>query len=232
MSRSLNIPETDKLIWDSVIETHKNSSTLKEEVKWKILEESGAPLSKTEAEIKTLERQMKHLQKVLVQAKESQADLLLNNASGKIKAEIYKIALEKSDEEIHNLEVKIANTQLQIKGDNESRKWVDWLKVFGQLVDRKKALSDEEKKQYLTGLIEVIKVKYDKKKNEHELSIQFQLPIVGDGIKYTNPANKKEGYKIKKGKKTSTVIVKKKDPRWSKTQTKVTPLRKHSVTVE
>lgn len=232
MSRSLNIPETDKLVWESVIETHKNSSILKEEVKWKILEESGAPLSKTEAELKTLERQIKHLQKVLVQAKESQADLLLNNASGKVKAEIYKIALEKSDEEIHNLEVKIANTQLQLKGGNENRKWVDWLKVFGQSLDRKKILSDEKKKQYLTGLIELIKVKYDEKKNEHELSIQFQLPIVGDGIQYKNPAKKKEGYKIKKGKQTSTVMVKKKDPRWSKTQTKVTPLRKQSVTVE
>jgi hypothetical protein len=97
---------------------------------------------------------------------------------------------------------------------------------------RKKELSDEQKKQYLTGLIELIKVKYDEKKNEHELSIQFQLPIVGDGIQWKNPAKKKEGYKIKKGKQTSTLVVKKKDPRWSKTPTKVTPLRKQSVTVE
>ena len=232
MSRSLNIPETDKLVWDSVIEAHKNSSILKEEVKWKILEESGAPVAKSEAELKTLERQIKHLQKVLLQTKESQAELLLNNASGKVKAEIYKIALGRSDEEIHNLEIKIANIQLQLKGGNENKKWVNWLKVFGQTLDRKKELSDEQKKEYLTGLIEVIKVKYDQKKNEHELSIQFQLPIVGDGIQWKNPAKKKEGYKIKKGKQTSTVMVKKKDPRWSKTQTKVTPLRKQSVTVE
>ncbi len=232
MSRSLNIPETDRLVWDSVIETHKNSSILKEEVKWKILEESGAPITKSEAELKTLERQIKHLQKVLLQAKESQAELLLNNASGKVKAEIYKIALERSDEEIHNLEVKIANIQLQLKGGNESKKWVDWLKIFGQNLDSKKELSEDQKKQYLTGLIEVIKVKYDQKKNEHELSIQFQLPIVGDGIQWKNPAKKKEGYKIRKGKQISTVVVKKKDPRWSKTQTKVTPQRKQSVTVE
>ena len=32
MSRSLNIPETDKLVWDSVIDVHKKSSILKEEV--------------------------------------------------------------------------------------------------------------------------------------------------------------------------------------------------------
>lgn len=232
MSRSLNIPETDKLVWESVIETHRSSSILKEEVKWKILEESGVPVTKSEAELKTLERQIKHLQKILIQAKESQAELLLNNASGKVKAEIYKIALEKSDEEIHNLDVKIANIQLQLKGGNENRKWVDWLKVFGQTLDGKKTLSDEEKKQYLTGLVEAIKVKYDEKKNEHELSIQFQLPIVGDGIQWKNPAKKKEGYKVKKGKQTTTLVVKKKDPRWSKTPTEVTPLRKQSVTVE
>ena len=142
------------------------------------------------------------------------------------------LALVRSNEEIHNLEVKIANLQLQLKGGNESRKWVNWLKDFGQDLNRKKELGDEERKQYLTGLIEEIKVKYDEKKNEHELSIQFQLPIVGDGINWKNPAKKKEGYKIKKGKQTSTLVVKKKDPRWSKTPTKVTPLRKQSVTVE
>jgi DNA invertase Pin-like site-specific DNA recombinase len=210
MSRSLNISVTDSLVWESVIETHKNSSILKEEVKWKILAESGVPVAKSEAELKTLERQINHLQKVLLQAKGSQAELLLNNASGRVKAEIYKIALERSDEEIHNLEVKIANIQLQLRGGNESRKWVDWLKIFGQTLDRKKELTEEQKKQYLTGLIEVIKVKYDQKKNEHELSIQFQLPIVGDGIQWKNPSKKKDGYKIKKGRQTSTVMVKKK----------------------
>jgi DNA invertase Pin-like site-specific DNA recombinase len=232
MSRSLNIPETDKLVWDSVIDVHKKSSILKEEVKWKILEESGAPLAKSEAELKTIERQIKHQQKVLVQTKESQAELLLNHTTGKIKAEIYNLALVRSNEEIHNLEVKIANLQLQLKGGNESRKWVNWLQDFGQFLDRKKELGEEEKKQYLTGLIEVIKVKYDEKKNLHELSIQFQLPIVGDGIQWKNLANKKEGYKIKKGKQITSVTVQKKDPRWSKSSSKVTPQRKQSVTVE
>jgi hypothetical protein len=216
MSRSLNIPETDKLVWDSVIDVHKKSSILKEEVKWKILEESGVPLAKSEAELKAIERQIKHQQKVLIQTKESQAELLLNHASGKIKTEIYNLALTRSNEEIHNLEVKIANLQLQRKGGNESQKWVNWLKDFGQSLDRKKELSDEERKQYLTGLIEVIKVKYDEKKNQHELSIQFQLPIVGDGIQWKNQANKKEGYKIKKGKQVTSLTVQKKDPRWSK----------------
>lgn len=232
MARSLNIPETDRLVWESAIEIHKNSSILKEEVKWKILEENGAPLAKSEADLKTIERQIKHQQKVLIQTKESQAELLLNHASGKIKTEIYNLALSRSNEEIHNLEVRIANLQLQLKGGNESKKWVNWLKIFGQSLDGKKELTDDQKKQYLAGLIKVIEVKYDQEKNEHELSIEFDLPIVKDGIQWINPNSRKEGYKIKKGKKVTLLTVQKKDPRWSKSPIKVTPQRKQSVTVE
>lgn len=228
LTRSLNIPETDQLVWDTVIAAHKNSNLLKEEVKWKILEENNAPLARNEADLKLLDRQLKQLQKSLILAKEAQASLLVGKTSGSIKPDIFEMALNKSNDEIHNLEVRIANVQLQIKGGSESKKWVDWLKIFGKTLDQKKLMSDEMKKQYLSGLLEVIKVKYDKAKNEHELSLQFLLPIIGDGLVWNNPKNHKEGYEVKRGKKTTKVIVKKKDPRWAK----VTPLRKHSVTVE
>jgi DNA invertase Pin-like site-specific DNA recombinase len=216
MSRSLNIPETDRLVWDAVIHTHKTSTILKEEVKWKILEEAGAPLARDQEELKVLDRQLKQFEKMMKQLKESQANLLLAQNSGEIKADVYKIALEKSREQIHNLEIKIANTQLQIKGGNDNKKWVDWLKIHGQNLDKKKSLSDIEKKQYLMGLIDKMSVKYDKDKNLHEVAIKFKLPVVGDSVIWKNPENHKEGYKVKKGKLTKSVVVKKKDPRWAK----------------
>jgi len=216
MSRSLNISETDRLVWDAVIDTHKTSTILKEEVKWKILEEAGAPLARDQEELKALDRQLKQFEKMMKQLKESQANLLLAQNSGEIKADVYKIALEKSREQIHNLEIKIANTQLQIKGGNDNKKWVDWLKIHGQNLDKKKNLSDIEKKQYLMGLIDKISVKYDKDKNLHEVAIKFKLPVVGDSVIWKNPENHKEGYKVKKGKLTKSVVVKKKDPRWAK----------------
>lgn len=223
MSRSLNIPETDELVWNAVIEAHKTSSILKEEVKWKILEETGAPLARNEAEVKVLERQLKQFQKLLGQTKESQADLLLRNTSGEIKSDIYKIALGRSNENIHDLEIKIANTQLQLKGGNDNKKWVDWLKIFGHTLDNKKSLPEEDKKLYLSGLIEKITVNYDKANNEHEVAIKFRLPIIADGVIWKNPANHKEGYKLKRGRLTKNVVVKKKDRRWSMAQTILTP---------
>ncbi|MEY2662151.1 MAG: hypothetical protein RIQ35_468 [Pseudomonadota bacterium] len=228
MERSLNIPETDQLVFQTVTDIHKESSTLKEEVKWKILKENNAPLAKTEEDIKLLERNLKKQQKELDNAKQAQADLVLSHHSGEIKADIYKRAFQNSKDRVNELEVLIANTQLQLKGNVENKKWVDWVKLYGQQITNKKELSDEEKKAYLAGLIETISVKYIKDKGEHELTIQFNLPIVKDSVKWNDPENRRKGYKVIKGKRTTTLQVKKKDPRW----TKVTPERNNSVTVE
>lgn len=228
MERSLNIPETDQLVFQTVTDIHKESSTLKEEVKWKILKENNAPLAKTEEDIKLLERNLKKQQKELDNAKQAQADLVLSHHSGEIKVDIYKRAFQNSKDRVNELEVLIANTQLQLKGNVDNKKWVDWVKLYGQQITNKRELSDEEKKAYLAGLIETISVKYIKAKNEHELTVQFNLPIVKDSVKWNDPENRRKGYKVIKGKRTTTLQVKKKDPRW----TKVTPERNNSVTVE
>ena len=229
MERSLNIPETDQLVWDTVLDIHRKSSVLKEEVKWKILEEYGVPAKHSEAELKVLERQLKQLEKQLKVTKEGQAELVVNHSTGQIKPDVYELALKRSAEYLHDLEVKIANLQLQLKGGDDNRKWFDWLKVFGQRLDEKNDLTNEEKKQYLTGLIKSITVKYDRAKNQHDLQIKFQLPIVGDGIVWNDPKKKGLGYTLKRGKRSKMVVFKKKAGRGVKL---ITPLRNQSVTVE
>ena len=173
---------------------------------------------------------IKHLQKSIDGAKNAQAGLLLSYTNKEIKVDVYKIALENSNENIHNLEVKLANLQLQLKVGGDTQKWVDWYKIFGEMVDKKKEMTDEERKSYLSGLIEKITVWYDSEPKEHRLELKFLLPIVGDGIAWKNPKRRSEGYKLKKGKDITTVRIKKKDP-LSRSK-KVAPQRNHSVTVE
>jgi len=230
MERSLNIPETDDLVWNTVLDIHRKSSFLKEQVKSQILEDHGAPVHRTEQDLKMLENQIKHTQKQVEQSKNAQAELLLSYTNRDIKKDVYEIALNNSKQNLHNLEVKLANLQLQLKGGGESRKWVDWLKIFGETVDSKKQLTDEERKSYLSGLVEKITVHYNPELKEHQLELKFQLPIVGDGVVWKNKDRRSEGYKLKKGKQTTSVEIKKKDPR-SKS-VKLTPQRNHSVTVE
>jgi len=228
MERSLNIPVTDQLVFQTVTDIHKESSILREEVKWKILKENNAPLAKTDEDIMLLERTLKKQEKELDNAKQAQAELVLSHHSGEIKADIYKMAFQNSKDRVNTLEVLIANTQLQLKGNVDNKKWVDWVKLYGQQITNKKELSNEEKKTYLAGLIETISVKYIKVENEHELTIQFNLAIVKDSVKWNDPENRRKGYKVIKGKRTTTIQVKKKDPRWIK----MTPERNDSVTVE
>ncbi len=230
MERSLNIPETDDLVWNTVLEIHRKSSFLKDQVKSLILEDHGAPVHRTEQDLKMLENQIKHTKKQVEQSKNAQAELLLSYTNRDIKKDVYEIALNNSNQNLHNLEVKLANLQLQLKGGGESRKWVDWLRIFGETVDSKKQLLDEERKSYLSGLVEKITVHYNPDLKEHQLELKFQLPVVGDGVVWKNKDRKSEGYKLKKGKQTISVEIKKKDPR--SRSVKLTPQRNHSVTVE
>lgn len=50
------------------------------------------------------------------------------------------------------------------------------------------------------------KLKYLDKQN-HELTVKFAFPCVGDRLKYNNPDRKSDGYKIHGGRKSKKVTV-------------------------
>ncbi len=232
MSRALNIPATDKLVWEAVLSIHKESSLLREEVKWKILKEEGAPLAQTDVDTKEIERNITKVKKQLVAAKEAQAKMVLNFHSGEIRADVYEVALDGSKRAMDDLEVKLANLELQKRGHEKDAKWVGWLKIFGKQMDAKNAFNEEERKVYLEGLLREIKVKYLEKKNLHELTLQFNLPIVDDGVTWNDPTNKRKGYTLKCGKKQTKVQLSGVERRGRKRLPKNTPERNQLVTVE
>lgn len=232
MSRALNIPATDKLVWDAVLNIHKESSILKEEVKWKILKEQGAPLAQTAVDTKEVERSITKVKKQLVAAKEAQAKMVLNFHSGEIRADVYEVALRSSKQSMDDLEVKLANLELQKRGHEKDAKWVGWLKFFGKQIEAKNSFNEEERKAYLEGLVTQIKVKYLEAKNSHELALQFNLPIVEDGVNWKDPIDKRKGYTLRKGKKQTKVALSGVERRGRKALPKNTPERNDSVTVE
>jgi len=232
MSRALNITATDKLVWDAVLNIHKESSLLREEVKWKILKEEGAPLAQTDVDTKEIERNITKVKKQLVAAKEAQAKMVLNFHSGEIRADVYEVALDGSKRAMDDLEVKLANLELQKRGHEKDAKWVGWLKIFGKQMDAKNALNEEERRVYLEGLLREIKVKYLEKKNLHELTLHFNLPIVEDGVNWNDPTNKRKGYTLRRGKKQTKVQLSGVERRGRKRLPKNTPERNQLVTVE
>lgn len=228
MSRSMNIPETDSVVMNLVTSIHRNSSTLKEEVKKRILHEQGVTHIRSDSEVKALLSKIKRLESQLDQAKEAQGALEFNFLSGELDKKVYEFGIKQAKSRIIEIDTILTNLKLEQASNTQSKKWVDWVKAFGEEVDKKTALTELEKKAYISGLVEKIEARYNQSKNEHELTLIFNLPIVKDSIKWNDEKKKSKGYTLVKGKTEAKVVVKKKDPRWNK----MTPKHSQSVTVE
>ena len=216
MSRSINIKDCDALVWETATKLHKNSSVLKEDIKNRILKENGVLKNKSDEELKALTNRIKRLDKELTQVSEIRGTVEFNFLAGEINKKSYQHALKLTKERFDSINTALAENQLELQGNTETKKWVDWVKLYGDEVSTKDNMSDLDKRAYLTGLIERISVNYLVDTNEHQIDIKFQLPIVGDGIKWEDIKNKSLGYQVIKGGTSSVVLLKKKDPRWNK----------------
>ncbi len=90
---------------------------------------------------------------------------------------------------------------------------MNWLKAFGDEVETLDALTDEQKKEYIGGLVKRIDVRYDSDNREHHLTLTMNLPIVNDGIKKLRSGREGWEYEVTPGTETITLVSKKKDGR-------------------
>jgi hypothetical protein len=209
----MNIQITDKLVFDTVVQLHKDSSILKEEVKKRIFAEKGIKQITSEAEMKGYEKQHRILQKELSSLQDSIGHLEANRVLKRMDDKAYKTAMERLNEQADRYKTDITNLLLKLRGETEKKQWVDWMKMFGQEIDEKSNLNDEQRQLYLQGLIERIECRFIPDTRSHELEIHFKHPIVGDGIKWKDPKVKTKGYKVLEGSKMTQIRVEKRDGR-------------------
>jgi len=211
--RAMNIPTTDKLVFDTVVQLHKDSSILKEEVKKRIFAEKGIKQITSEAEIKGYEKQHRILQKELSNLQEAIGNLEANRVLKRMDDKAYKTAMERLNEQADRYKTEINNLRLKLRGETEKKQWVDWVKLFGDEINEKAKLTDKQRQLYLQGLIEKIECRFLPKTRDHELEIHFKHPLVGDGIKWNDSKKKALGYKVLNGSKTTQIRVEKRDGR-------------------
>lgn len=211
-ARAMNIPQTDKLVWKLVTSLHAKSSILKEEVKNRLLKESGIKI-RTDAEIRAIQAKIRRLQKNYGAISETLGNLEANKLIGKINDLSYDTTVQRIRNELGNIETDLANARLELAGTAESRKWVNWLKHFGDEVEMLDALPDAKKKEYISGLVKRIDVLYDSENREHHLTLTMHLPIVNDGIKKLRSGREGREYEVIEGTDTVSLVSKKKDAR-------------------
>lgn len=223
-SRSMNIEQADRLVWDTVIDIHSKSSLLKEEVKVRLVGGILSPDVGYEAEQRRNERSIKHAEKELQRANDAITELEVDRRLGQVDSKTFPQVMRRLHEQRTVIEARIETLREGLRNSDKERKWIDWVEAFGKEVKLKSEMTPEQQKEYLRGMIERIDVKFLADTKEHQLEIHFVKPIVGDGIIPQDP----KGYKLQKGSTTKLAIL----PMRSPPGKRITPVGDNSVTVE
>ena len=210
--RAMNIKQTDALIWETIKQLHRNSSILKENAKHRILKEGGVVL-KNDAETKATQAKLRKFQKEHQRLSESLGTWEANRLIKDLNDVAFAATTDRFKQEIARVETELASLRLELASAARARKWVDWLKAYGDEINNLDALSDLKKKDYLGGLIKRIDVTYQAQERQHTLLMTLELPIVNDGIQYTGRGEKIREYKVVDGTDSVTLVAKKKDGR-------------------
>jgi len=218
-SRGLNIPRTDELVWETVKTLHSNSSILKEEVRLRVLKEEKGLQQKSEDDLKALQSKLKQLQRKHVSMSETLGDLEANRVLKQLNDTSYRIMTLRVNAELQEIEDQLEKIRLELDGATNGKKWISWLKEFGQEIESLDSMSKEQKKVYIEGLVKRIDVTWNEEKREHNLRLIFNLPIVNDGITWrAKDQYERDGRRVKRhdvfeGDNKTTIIVQKKDLR-------------------
>ena len=211
-SRAMNIKQADSLVWQTVTSLHQQSSLLREEVKQRTLKQAGV-IVRSDSEVKALQSKMRRLQKEHQRLGDGLGTLEANRVIRGLSDASFVTASERIKDEIGKIEEELASLRIDLEGPSQSRRWVDWLKSFGDEIKKLDALTDQQKKDYLTGLVKRIDVSYKEQQRQHTLKLTLHLPIVDDGIRYTGKGNSRKEYELVNGKDKISVVAKKKDGR-------------------
>ena len=195
--RYLKIEETDKLIWDSVVDVLSKSHQFKEEIKQQVLGENS--LESQNDDLKKLRNKLK---KVLTEISDVNNSIITLETDVILKRrnpiELKKI-LENVESARHKLESDKEELEQSIFAIQNRTKWVNWIGEFGDRINKMSEFTPQEKYQFLRGIIEKIQVKTIDSQ-QHELKIDFLVPYVEDSLALNNSKNKQKRYTIKKGK--------------------------------
>ena len=237
MDRSLSIPEADRLIFNIVQDVHRGSSVLREKVKRSVLGANGIFKERSATETKNLHARIKRLSDQLAQARDVLGSIEATFELGEMDKKVFEAKKRTVVSRLSEIEFALTSAKSELKGSTEDRKWVDWYKAYGDEVSSKADLADEQKRDYIDGLVERIQVRYLKQTDEHELTVRFRLPIVNDGIRYKDPKRRALGYDLYEGDAQTKVMVAPKrrslaQSRRRVRRKKVTPEENNSVTVE
>ncbi len=200
VKKSINIKNTDDLVWNTLIEILTNSHIIKESFKKEMLELKLEDNIEKDEELLELKKEKKILLKKISGFEEREKDNRewylsgeIDNDSFQDNKKVIKVSKDKVFKDLESLNIKITSVE-------NTNQWISWLeKHTGWLNDIKKKYSIKEKIEIVQTYIEKIDVNFDTKLNQHKLKIQLKLPIVHDKYVVKKSNSKQRKYQVLNG---------------------------------
>lgn len=201
--KGLNIPNTDKVVWNTLVEILNNSNLIKEQLKTTLLSDKSKDDVENDIKIGDLNKKRKYLEGKVHELEDREKE----NRNWYLKGDITKKQYEEGNRLISETKEErfseIEEIVTRIEGIRNSKKWINWLERHTEWISNLEGdMSIEDKKEIVKTHVRKIDVHFDKEENQHRLKIHLNLPIVDDEYRLIEKGGKgkKRVYKIINGK--------------------------------
>lgn len=206
-SKSVNIDRLDDLVWNEIVETIRDSSVLKEMKKKSIMStegKKGEELVKKQLREKSLQKKELELKHQKFQNKRHQLmEWLMNDT---VTDEEYNKLFETVEKNIWEVSSEIEEVDVYISRLYESKRWVDWYKIYMDDVSKwEKLTKTKDKKELLRQYLDRVEVKYLEDDNLHKVEMFLRLKLFNDKYVVTKDFERDNKGRIKKGREYEVV---------------------------
>ena len=207
VKKSLNIPNTDKQVWDTLVELLGQSHIIKETIKQRELLNKSKDDEKKKDRILELRKTKRYIEKKITDLDNRGTE----NRNWYLSGEIDKKQYEDGNELIKKTKddnfKELEKVSLDIQSVLDENKWIDWLGKHSSWIGKlKDEYTIEEKKEILTEYVDKIYVNFDDTINQHRLKINLKLPIVDDTYDKMR-GGKNQKYEILNGHRYTELVV-------------------------
>ena len=155
--------------------------------KWDSESKNSKRLGSIGTKLRNKRRELESLEDEQIQIEYDVRTKKISESVGDKLREKFKISIEIVEEEMD----LITKEERLI---SESKGWVNWISKMEKDVKKVQNLSLEEKRGFINRNVQNIQVFFDEKSKEHDITINFRLPIVGDELIYNNKGLKYKQY--------------------------------------
>ena len=202
MKKTLNIPLTDFMVWESICDVMEDSVLLKEDFKKTSLDMKFKSKSKVNNELRRIRHRIKRISKEINDLNENVLIVTKNYYTNKMDENTFKEVESSIRNEIERLESEREKDELIIGNTLSKNKWLNWIDKYSKKISKLRDTDIDTKKEVIGQLLKRINVDFDEDEKRHILDIRLKLPLFNDKIKYRDGTNKSKGYDIVGGNKS------------------------------